>query len=167
MIRIKYQTDFKNPDDILLEVILSPSISTRLSVIRWILGLLGTICILVGIVFALVGAQPVLGFMGLEIILLLGAYRFCLRNTKMVEHLILSNQYLIFHRVDGDGNISITNLEPRWLNVKICKVKGIASHVILTSKGRAHEIGSFLAPNEHIKLSATLNQALNALRIGS
>ena len=79
MIRIENQTDLKNLDDILLEVILSPSVSCRLPVIRWILGLFGAICVLVGVVFALVGAQPVLGFMGLEIILLLDAYRFCLR----------------------------------------------------------------------------------------
>lgn len=166
MIRIKNQTDLKNLDDILLEVILSPSVSSRLPVIRWILGLFGAICVLVGVVFALVGAQPVLGFMGLEIILLLGAYRFCLRSTKVVEHLVLSNRNLIFQRVDRDGNISITNLEPRWLNVEIYKIKGIASHVILTSKGRVHEIGSFLAPNEQFELLAALKQALNALRAG-
>ena len=164
MIRIKQRTDIQNLDGILLEIILSPSIATRLPVIRWILALFGAICVLVGVLFALVGAQPVLGFMGIEIVLLLGAYRFSVRNTKMAEHLILSNRNLIFHRVDRDGNISITNLEPRWINVEIFKVKGVASHVTLTSKGRAHKVGTFLAPNEQIKLLATLNKALNKLR---
>ena len=167
MIRIKHRTDIQNLDGILLEIILSPSIATRLPVIRWILALTGAICVLVGVLFALVGAPPVLGFMGLEIVLLFGAYRFCVRNTKMAEHLILSNRNLIFYRVDRDGNISITNLEPRWLNVELYKVKGIASCVILTSKGRAHNVGTFLAPSEQIHLSAALNQALNGLSTGS
>lgn len=163
MISIKPQTEIKNLDDILLEVFLSPSVATRLPLIRWILAIFGALCVSLGVAFALVGAQPVLGFMGIEIVLLWGAYRFCLRNTRMAEHLILSNQKLIFHRVDRSGNISITNLEPRWLNVEINQGKGIASHIIITSKGRVHKVGAFLAPNEQIRLLNILKQALSSL----
>ena len=73
MIRIKHRTDIQNLDGLLLEVFLSPNIATRLSVIRWILGLFGATCVLIGVLFALVGAQPVLGFMGIEVVLLLCA----------------------------------------------------------------------------------------------
>jgi len=166
MISIKQQTNIKNLDDILLEIYLSPSIATRLFVIRWILALFGATCVLVGVIFAMIGAQPVLGFMGIEIILLWGAYRFCVRNTRMIEHLVLSYHYLIFRRVDRNGNVSIINLEPHWLSVEICEVKGIARHVNLMSKGRVHVVGAFLAPNEQFKLLHTLKRALRMLHKG-
>ena len=163
MIDFKYQKGKHKPEDILFEVYLSPSVATRILAIRWILMSFGGICVLVGVIFAVIGAQPVLGFMGFEIILLFAAYRFCVRNTRMSEQLKLSNRHLIFRCIDRDGNISITNFEPRWLNVELYKVKGISSHIILTSKGRVRKVGAFLSPKEQLKLLHTLEQALKSL----
>ena len=164
MIDLKYQKDSYYPNDILLEVSLSPSVASRITTIRWILMLFGLLCLSVGLIFAANGAQPVLGFMGLEVILLYVAYRFCQRNTRMAEQIVLSSRNLIFRRIDRDGNISITNFEPFWLNVELVKIQGISKHVTIGSKGRKKKVGAFLTPKEQLKLLNTLEQALESLR---
>ena len=111
MIDLKHQENTAQPNGTILEIFLSPSVSIRLSTVRWIFSLFGCMCALVGITFALIGAQPVLGFMGVELILIFSAYRFCVRNSRMAEHIILSAQNLILRRIDRFGNIIITDFE--------------------------------------------------------
>ena len=166
MMYFKHKEDAKQTTGILLEAYLSPSVAIKLSAARWILTLFGCVCFIVGLTFSVIGARPVMGFMGFEIILLFVAYRFCVRNSRMAEELILSGQGLIVRRIDRCGNVSITNLEPNWLRVEIGRVKGVFRHIILASKGRNYIVGSFLAPEEQLELADTLKQALRKLRTG-
>ncbi|SVA90233.1 uncharacterized protein METZ01_LOCUS143087 [marine metagenome] len=165
MIDLRHQEGTSQTNGILLEACLSPSVAIKLSAVRWILSLFGCVCVLVGVTFALIGAQPVLGFMGIEIILLFAVYRFCVRNSRMAEQIILSGHSLLFRRIDRYGNISITNLEPLWLRVEIGRVKGVFRHIVLASKGRTYNVGVFLTPEEKVVLLNTLQLALRKLRI--
>ena len=164
MIDLRHQEGTSQINGILLEAYLSPGVAIKLSAVRWILSLFGCVCVLVGVTFALIGAQPVLGFMGIEIILLFAVYRFCVRNSRMAEQIILSGHSLLFRRIDRYGNISITNLEPLWLRVEIGRTKGIFRHIILASKGRTYPVGVFLTPEEKVVLLNTLQRALMKLR---
>ena len=164
MIDLRHQEGTSQINGILLEAYLSPSVAIKLSAVRWILSLFGCVCVLVGVTFALIGAQPVLGFMGIEIILLFAAYRFCVRNSRMAEQIILSRHSLLFRRIDRYGNVSITNLEPLWLRVEIGRAKGVFRHIILASKGRTYNVGVFLTPEEKVVLLNTLQRALRKLR---
>ena len=164
MIEFKHKEDTNQTKSILLEAYLSPSVAIKLSAVQWILFLFGCVCALVGITFALIGAQPVLGFMGIEIILLFAVYRFCVRNSRMAEQIILSGKSLIFRRIDRSGNISITNFEPCWLRGEIGRARGVFRHIILASKGRTYTVGAFLTLEEKIELLNTLQRALGTLR---
>ena len=53
-----------------LDLRLSPAVANRFLFVRWGLFVFGVLCLLVGLVFMSLGAQPVLGFMGLEAVLL-------------------------------------------------------------------------------------------------
>lgn len=164
MIDLRHQEGTSQINGILLEAYLSPSVAIKFSAVRWILSLFGCVCVLVGVTFVLIGAQPVLGFMGIEIILLPAVYRFCVRNSRMAEQIILSGRSLLFRRIDRYGNVSITNLEPLWLRVKIGRAKGIFRHIILASKGKTYNVGVFLTPEEKVVLLNTLQRALGKLR---
>ena len=164
MIDLRHQEGSSQTNGILLEAYLSPSVTIKLSVVRWILSLFGCVCVLMGVTFALIGAQPVLGFMGIEIVLLFAVYQFCVRNSRMVEQIILSGHSLLFRRIDRYGNISITNLEPLWLRVEIGRAQGVFRHIVLASKGRTYNVGVFLTPEEKVVLLNTLQRALINLR---
>ena len=164
MINLRHQEGCSQVGGILLEAFLSPSVAIKLSTVRWILSLFGCVCILVGLTFAIIGARPVLGFMGIEVILLFAVYRFCVRNSRMAEQIILSGHSLLFRRIDRYGNMSITNLEPLWLRVEIGTAKGVFRHIILASKGRTYNVGVFLTPKEKVVLLNALQRALKKLR---
>ena len=164
MIDLRHQEGTSQINGILLEAYLSPNVAIKLSAVRWILSLFGCVCVFVGVTFALIGAQPVLGFMGIEIILLFAVYQFCVRNSRMAEQIILSGHSLLFRRIDRYGNISITNLEPLWLRVEIGRAKGVFRHIILASKGRTYNVGVFLTPEEKVVLLNALQRALRKLR---
>ena len=164
MIDLRHQEGTSQTNGTLLEAYLSPSVAIKLSAVRWILSLFGCVCVLVGVTFALIGAQPVLGFMGIEIVLLFAVYQFCVRNSRMAEQIILSGQSLLFRRIDRYGNISITNLEPLWLRIEIGGAKGVFRHIVLASKGRTYNVGVFLTPEEKVVLLNTLQRALMKLR---
>ena len=160
MINLRYQNKLGKLDDIVLEALMSPSMATRLPAARWILALFGGICALVGIMFTVLGARPVLGFMGIEIILLCVVYRHCARSSRMTEQLIISGRNAMLHRIDQNGNISITSFETHWLHVEIRHEENRSSRLILMSKGRIREVGAFLAPTEKIELLNTLKKVL-------
>ena len=164
MINLRHQESSSQVNGILLEASLSPSVGIKLSTVRWVLSLFGCVCILVGVTFALIGARPVLGFMGIEIILLFAVYRFCVRNSRMAEQIILSGRSLLLRRIDRYGNISITNLEPLWLRIEIGGAKGVFRHIVFASKGRSCNVGVFLTPEEKVVLLNTLQRTLRKLR---
>ena len=164
MINLRHQEGSSQVGGILLEAFLSPSVAIKLSTVRWILSLFGCVCILVGLTFAIIGARPVLGFMGIEVILLFAVYRFCVRNSRMAEQIILSGRSLLFRRIDRYGNISIINFEPLWLRVEIGIAKGVFRHIVLASKGRTYNVGVFLTPGEKVVLFNTLQRDLKKLR---
>jgi len=164
MIDLRHQEGASQTNGILLEAHLTPSVAIKLSAVRWILSLFGCVCVFMGVTFALIGAQPVLGFMGIEIILLFAVYRFCVRNSRMAEQIILSGHSVLFRRIDRYGNISITNFEPLWLRIEIGGAKGVFRHIVFASKGRSCNVGVFLTPEEKVVLLNTLQRALRKLR---
>ena len=164
MIDLRYQNPVGRPDEIVLEAFMSPNVAERLTTVRWILILFGILCALVGIVFTLFGARPVLGFMGVDIVLIIVAYRYCVRSSRVKEQLILSGQNVLFRRVDRNGNISISSFETLWLRAEIRHENEWSNRLILASKGRSMEVGTFLAPTEKMKLLDSLKNALNSLR---
>ena len=67
----------------------------KLGTIRHLLFGFCAICFLLGLVFFVIGAKPVLGFMGFEIILICVLYKYTENNAKRETTLIFGQQKLI------------------------------------------------------------------------
>ena len=78
-----------------LDIRLFPAVTGRFPFVRWGLLLFGVVCLLVGLVFMFLGAQPVLGFMGLEVVLLYAVYKFCEGSARQSEHVTVSEDHFI------------------------------------------------------------------------
>ena len=142
-----------------LDVKLSPAITGRFSFVRWVLLLFGVVCLLVGLVFMFLGAQPVLGFMGLEVVLLYAVYKFCEGSARQSEHVTVSEDHFIVRTIDRHGCLSLARFDPHWTDLRI------ASHdtgggLIVSSKGRIRRIGGFLGPAECDKVLDLLHRAV-------
>ena len=146
-------------DTIQLDIRLSPAVSDRLPFVRWVLLLFGVVCLLVGLVFMLLGAQPVFGFMGLEAVLLYAVYKFCEGSARQSEHVTVSENHLIVRTIDRHGCLSLARFDPQWTDLRIVS-HDRGGGLIVSSKGRTRRIGGFLGPAECHKVLDLLHRAV-------
>jgi len=117
-----------------------------------------------GMAYLLAGAWPVLGFFGLDVLLLWWAFRLNYRSAKAVETLQLSTDSLIVRRIAPNGTAQEWRFQPYWLRIKLEERAPDDNRLILSSHGRNLPIGTFLSAGERAELAASLKDALERIR---
>jgi uncharacterized membrane protein len=120
-----------------------------------------------GLAFLLMGAWPVLGFFGLDVLAIYWAFRINFRHAKATEEIWVTPSELRVRRVSHRGHVVEFVLNPLWvqLDQKTHAEFGIEK-LYLVSKGRRISIGSFLGPDEKASFAKALLAALQAARRG-
>ncbi len=114
--------------------------------------------------FTLMGAWPVSGFFGLDLLLVYIAFRVVRRAARRRELVRLDAQGLHVYRIDPDGRSRCWRFEPYWVRVEMDEPPHPGSLVTLASHGRRLRIGAFLTPEERLDLARALREALNRYR---
>lgn len=117
-----------------------------------------------GLFFFLAGAWPVVGFLGLDVLLIYLAFRANYRAARMYETLRLTGESLEVERVNHWGERQSWRFQPAWLRVDIQDPPESGSPLTLTSHGRRLEIARFLSPEERLELARALRRALESWR---
>ncbi len=113
-----------------------------------------------GTAFFLLGAWPVLGFCGLDVLLVWLAFRLSYRQGRLHERVRLTEDELLVSRVLPSGHESRWRLVPYWTRVHIDRPVRHESQVRVTSKGQTLILGSFLSPQERGEFAEALANAL-------
>src|SRR5258707_7157147 len=120
-----------------------------------------------GLAFLLMGAWPVLGFFGLDVLAIYWAFRINFRSARASEEITVTPSELRLRRVSHRGHVVEWVLNPLWVRLD---QKGDAEFGIerlyLVSKGRHVSIGSFLGPDEKASFAKALLAALQSARRG-
>lgn len=119
-----------------------------------------------GIAFLSVGAWPVLGFFGLDVLLVYAAFRLNYRSGRAYQTVQLTPTELVVRDVDPRGRERSWRFEPTWLRVELEEPPGPRSPLALCSHGGTLVIGAFLTPEEKRDFAAALRQALRDWRAG-
>ncbi len=122
------------------------------------------VAFLAGLVFFLIGAWPVVGFLGLDVALVYLAFKINYRHGRMYETLRLTRGDLTVERIDHWGARKTWRFQPAWLQVLIDDPPGHDSQLVLRSHGKSLPIGGFLTPEERADLTAALRRALEQTR---
>ena len=117
-----------------------------------------------GLAFYLMGAWPVVGFLGLDVLLIFLAFRANYRSARMYEHLELTPGRLTVERVSYYGEHKTWKFEPYWLRLELDRPGEHDSRLRLSSHGRSVTVGSFLSPEEREAFAKALGSALAELR---
>lgn len=117
-----------------------------------------------GLFFFLVGAWPVVGFLGLDVLAIFLAFRVNYRAARLYETLRLTPDALEVTRVRPSGKSQSWRFQPNWLQVEIREPPESDSPLTLVSHGQRVEIGGFLTPEERLDLAQALRRALSELR---
>ena len=117
-----------------------------------------------GLVFFLIGAWPVVGFLGLDVLLIYLAFRINYRSARMYERLCLTEGGLTVERVSYHGDRKTWQFEPYWLRLEYDRPGEHDGRLRLSSHGRSVTVGSFLSPEEREAFAGALGDALRKLK---
>jgi uncharacterized membrane protein len=118
--------------------------------------------LIAGGVFYAIGAWPVVGFCGLDVLIMYWAFRKNFSDSEVAERLIAEGDALTLQRLTKAGPLSETRFNRRWVKVELehDKERDLTGRLLLRSHGQSHEIASFLGADERISLARALRRAI-------
>ena len=111
-----------------------------------------------------IGAWPVVGFNGAEMLLAVVLLRRNAREKGQEERLVLSDTGLHIVRTDLRGRRTVRRLQTGWLNAVLQTRPGRTPSLLLVERGRQVEVGAQLGEDEKRDLAAALRAALHRQR---
>jgi uncharacterized membrane protein len=151
----------------LFTALLTPHRSLNRTGFTAVMVVLSVISFAAGIAFLMMGAWPVFGFLGLDVVAVYFAFRINFRRASACEEISVTPSVLRLRRVSHRGHVMEWAFNPLWvrLDQEADDEYGI-ERLYLSSRGKRVAVGSFLGPGEKAGFSKALTAALNAARRG-
>ena len=127
---------------------------------RLLLTVICVLCVASATLFVRLGAWPVGGFTGLELLLAAWLFRLHLRDGRSSELVRLSASGLRIIRTRAVGRRREIRLEPSWLRVRLTERPGRTPALVVEAGSRHEEIGAALGDAEKRDLAQALDAAL-------
>ncbi|HWG05761.1 MAG TPA: DUF2244 domain-containing protein [Beijerinckiaceae bacterium] len=117
--------------------------------------------------FFLIGAWPIIGFMGLDVLLFYLAFRANFRAARAYEDVTLTAVELQIAKVSARGTRAEWRFNPAWVRLEReeHEAYGICS-LALVSRGHRLEIAKFLGPDQKAQFAELFTRALDQARRG-
>ena len=156
-----------NGEPTLFSAVLTPHRSLSAIGFLIVMTAVGAVSFTAGMVFLLIGAWPVVGFFGLDALLVYLAFRANYRAGTAFEEVSVTPSQLLVRKVNHRGNVSEWTLNPAWVRLEreVHEEFGI-ERLLLVSQGRKLSIAGFLSPNEKATFAGALTAAIGEARRG-
>ena len=151
----------------LFSAVLTPHRSLSAAGFLIVMVTVGGVSFTAGMVFLLMGAWPVMGFFGLDALLVYLAFRANYRAGTAFEEVSVKPSELRVRKVSHRGNVSEWTLNPAWVQLEreVHAEFGI-ERLLLVSRGRKLSIAGFLSPDEKATFAGALAAAIGEARRG-
>jgi uncharacterized membrane protein len=121
---------------------------------------LAAVSMVAGVLFVSIGAWPVCGFFGLDVLLVYLAFRASYRSGRMSEVLRLQGDDLTVERIGARGERRHWRMQAFWLRVALIEATDGSNRLLVTTHGSSLPIGGFLSSVERRHLARELDAAL-------
>ena len=119
----------------------------------------------IGLFFFVIGAWPVPGFCGIDVLLLYGAFRLIYRQGRAAEIIRLSRSLLTVRLIAADGRSAETGLNPYWARLEVERHPEFGiERIVIAWQDKRLAVGRFLAQNEREKFAREFGAALALAR---
>lgn len=133
--------------------------------IRNIIIFTATLAAIPGIFFYSIGAWPVIGLLGLDIIALTWALTASFRSGSMFERVTLWRDRLVVQHVSAKGREYRHNFNPFWIKLDVARdFEDRVTRIALLSRKERLEIGAFLTPDDKQLFATSFGKALHQAR---
>ena len=155
------------PQPELFSALLTPHRSLNRTGFIVVMGFISLVSFVAGIAFWLMGAWPVFGFFGLDVLAIYWAFKINFRAAKAREEISVTASELRLRRVSHRGEVVEFVFNPLWVQLdrQSHEEFGI-ERLYLVSKGRRVGVASFLGPDDKASFAKALSAALQAARRG-
>ena len=132
-----------------------------------LMGVLAALLFAIGLGFFLAGAWPVIGFLGLELLVVWGAFKLNYQAAKNRETIETTPETLTIRRTDPTGKSDTIDFSTGWLRLRLTPPIKPAlkarqqQQIMLSSHGVDAEVGAFLHPAEKPRLYRELDGMLH------
>jgi uncharacterized membrane protein len=128
---------------------------------------IGSLSFVAGLLCLLVGAWPVFGFLGLDVLLIYWAFRTNYRAARAYEEVTVTASELTVRKVSHRGGVREWTLNPVWVRLdRIVHEEFGIERLFLVSHGRRLSIAGFLGPDEKARFARALSTALGEAKRG-
>lgn len=120
-----------------------------------------------GFAFLLMGAWPVFGLFGLDVLAIWWAFRMNFRAARAVEEIVVTPSLITVRQVSAGGEVREARLNPLWtrLDKELHEDFGV-QRLTLVSRGMPVVVGSFLHTAQREELALALTHALGTAKRG-
>jgi uncharacterized membrane protein len=156
-----------SPQPELFSALLTPHRSLNRTGFLVLMGFLSVVSFAAGLAFLLMGAWPVFGFFGLDVLAIYWAFRINFRRGQASEEISVTPFELRVRRISHRGHVAEWVLNPLWVQLdRTVHAEFGIERLYLVSKGRRVSIASFLGPEEKESFAKALTAALQAAKRG-
>ena len=146
---------------------LTPHRSLSPTGFRVLMSCLGAASFATGMFFVMLGAWPVFGFLGLDVLLVYLAFRANYRAAAAYEEVTVTPSELMVRKVNPRGRVREWSANPLWVRLQqdIHEEFGV-ERLFLISRGHRLAIAGFLGPKEKQSFAQALSRALGEAKRG-
>jgi uncharacterized membrane protein len=151
----------------LFSAILTPHRSLNATGFLILMAAIGSLSFAAGVTFLLMGAWPVFGFFGLDVLLVYLAFRMNYRAAAAFEQVSVTPSELRVRKVTHRGQVTEWTLNPVWtqLDREVHEEFGV-QRLFLVSRGRRLPVATFLSPDEKESFATALGAAIGEAKRG-
>jgi len=159
--------DTHDAEPVLFSVRLTPHRSLNRTGFVLVMTFLSVISFATGVAFMVMGAWPVFGFLGLDVLAIYIAFKINFRRAKAYEEISVTPSELRLRRVSHRGHVMEWVFNPLWVRLdQIAHEEFGIERLYLVSKGRRVAVAMFLGADEKASFAKALSAALAAARRG-
>lgn len=152
-------------DDVIFSATLRPHRSLGRPGFLALMAVVAGLWFVTGLYFVSLGAWPVLGFVGLDVLAIWIAFRLNYRAARAYEEVEVSRTALIIRKVSPGGRVQEIRFNPHWarLEVQTVEDEGV-SRIIVRARADRVPVGAFLNPDDRQSFARAFGAALAEAR---
>lgn len=157
----------KDASEPIFSALLTPHRSLGSKGFAFLMGFLILFWLVLGGAFLSMGAWPIFGFIGLDVLAIYFAFRWNYRAAQAREEVLVSRVALDIRKVAPSGRTEEHHFNPFWARFQVARHEEMGiTDMAVEGEGRRVPIGAFLNPDDRESFATAFGRALATARSG-